>query len=83
VNRVAVVKDLDAEVISFEVGPRSPLVDVPLAEAGFPADAILAAIVRGTEVVVPRGSAALRTGDEAIVFALSGAVAEVTALFPA
>jgi Trk K+ transport system NAD-binding subunit len=33
-------------------------------------------------VIIPRGSHSLRSGDEAIVFALADAVGEVTALFP-
>ena len=41
-----------------------------------------AAIVRNDEMRIPRGSDTLEAGDEAIVFALSGAVGEVTRLFP-
>ena len=82
VNRVAVFKDSDAEVISFQVSADCPLSDRPLADIDFPDHAILAAIVHGKEVVIPRGSDTLQVGDEAIVFALADAVGDVTALFP-
>jgi trk system potassium uptake protein TrkA len=82
VNRVAVFKDSDAEVISFEVSSESPLVGRPLQELAFPDHAILASIVRDGEVIIPRGSHRLESGDEAIVFALADAVGDVTALFP-
>lgn len=82
IRHVAVFKESDAEVIDFVVSRDSPLVGVPLDEVEFPDDAILAAIVRDHEMIVPRGGVALRPGDEAIVFALAGAVTEVTELFP-
>ena len=39
-------------------------------------------LVRGTEVTVPRGNDVFEAGDTAIVFALSDAIADVTAMFP-
>ena len=82
VTRVATFKDIDAEATSFRVGPSSPLVDRPLSEAGFPDGAIVAAITRGREVIVPRGQDTLHEGDLAIVFMLPEAVAATTQLFP-
>jgi trk system potassium uptake protein TrkA len=82
VNRVAVFKDSDAEVISYRVAGDSPLVGRSLESVDFPEHAILAAVVRGQSVIVPRGSDRLAPGDEAIVFALADAVADVSALFP-
>jgi trk system potassium uptake protein TrkA len=82
IEHVAVFKDVDAEVIDFVVGTDNPLAGVPINDLEFPEHAILAAIVRDDEMIIPRGTDALRAGDEAIVFALSSAVAEVTRLFP-
>jgi trk system potassium uptake protein TrkA len=84
VTRVATFKGVDAEAISFHVAPASPLVNRRLAEADFPAGAIVAAIVRsgGDEAIVPRGNDHMRVGDTAIVFALPDAVGRVTELFP-
>lgn len=82
VTRVATFKGSDAEAISFTVSPTSPLVERPLADVGFPKDAIVAAIVRGADVRVPRGHDALAVGDTVVVFALPDAVGRVTELFP-
>ncbi len=82
VNRVAVFKESDAEVISFRVAADSPLARRPIEEVDFPDHAILAAVVRKEQVLVPRGGDVLAPGDEAIVFALADAVSDVSALFP-
>jgi trk system potassium uptake protein TrkA len=82
VIRVATFEGIDAEAISFEVSPDSPVVGRPLAKAGFPDEAIVAAIIRGPSVIVPRGDDTLEAGDTAIVFALPGALEAVTELFP-
>jgi len=82
IRNVAVFKDSDAEVIDFIVAPDNPLIGVPLDEIEFPEHAILAALVREHQMVIPRGNDALKAGDEAIVFALSDAVTAVTEMFP-
>jgi trk system potassium uptake protein TrkA len=82
VTRVATFKDTDAEAISFTVSAASPLVGQPLMETEFPEGTIVAAIIRGDTVIVPRGTDQLKTGDTAIVFALQTSVAPVTKLFP-
>jgi trk system potassium uptake protein TrkA len=82
VTRVATFKDSDAEAISFQVSASSPLQGKSLAEAKLPEGAIVAAIVRGPQVTVPRGHDVLQVGDTAIVFALPDAVKAVTKLFP-
>lgn len=83
VRRVAVFKESDAEVISFEVGAGSPITSAPLDGIELPEKAILAAVVRDQKVIVPRGEDRLQPGDEAIVFALADAVPDVTRLFSA
>jgi trk system potassium uptake protein TrkA len=82
IRNVTVFKDSDAEVIDFVVAPDNPLIGVPLDEIEFPEHAILAALVRKHQMVIPRGDDALKAGDEAIVFALSDAVTAVTEMFP-
>ena len=82
VTRVSTFKDTDAEAISFAVSSASPFVGHPLRETKFPTGAIVAAILRGDEVIVPRGSDELKVGDTAIIFALRGAEESVTKLFP-
>lgn len=82
VTRVATFKDTDAEAISFTVSSASPVVGRPLKQVDFPEGTIVAAIIRGETVIVPRGTDQLQTGDTAIIFALQNAVEPVTKLFP-
>lgn len=82
IRNVAVFKDVDAEVIDFVVAAENPLAGIPIDDIQFPNNAILAAIVRDNVMRIPRGDDVLEAGDEAIVFALSSAVGEVTRLFP-
>jgi trk system potassium uptake protein TrkA len=82
VKRVATFEGSDAEAISFEVSDASPLVGRPLSEADIPEESIVAAIIRGPGVIIPRGNDALESGDTAIMFALPEAVQAVTDLFP-
>lgn len=82
VTRVSTFKDTDAEAISFSVSPSSPLLGRALMDTAFPEGTIIAAIIRGDHVIVPRGQDQLRAGDTAIVFALPQAVGKVTELFP-
>lgn len=82
VTRVATFKGSDAEAISFVVSPESPVSGKALKDVDFPDGAIVAAIVHGGDVVVPRGWDKLEAGDTAIVFALPEAVQDVIKLFP-
>jgi trk system potassium uptake protein TrkA len=81
VTRVATFEGSEAEAISFEVGAGAPVAGHSLAEAGFPDGAIVAAIVRGSDVTVPRGNDVIEVGDSVIVFTLPEAVARVGELF--
>jgi trk system potassium uptake protein TrkA len=82
VTRVATFAGSDAEAISFEVTAASPLVGKSLAAAAFPTGSIVAAIVRGADVIVPRGTDEIAEGDTVIVFTLPEALQDVTELFP-
>jgi trk system potassium uptake protein TrkA len=81
VTRVATFEGSEAEAVSFEVGPKAPVAGMSLAEAGFPEGAIVAAIVRGSDVTVPRGGDTIEVGDSVIVFTLPDAVTRTGELF--
>lgn len=83
VTRIATLKDSDAEAMSFKVSATSAIVGRPLQEVDFPDGAIVATIVRGNRVIVPRGRDAIQVGDTTIVFALPAAVKQVAELFTA
>ena len=48
---------------------------------GFPKGAVIGTIVRGTEIIIPRGDDRVLPGDDVIVFALPEAIPEVEKLF--
>lgn len=78
---VATLKGTAAEAIEFDISRAFRCAGVPLAEARFPADSLIGAIIRGNRVIIPRGTDVIRAGDRVIVFTLSRAVHEVEALF--
>jgi trk system potassium uptake protein TrkA len=70
-----------AEMIELRVPERCRVAGRPLSEAGFPQGAIVGALLRDGEVVIPTGRDVLRPGDDAVVFTVEDAVDEVERLF--
>ena len=70
-----------AEMIELRVPKDCRVSGRPLSKVGFPRDAIVGAILREGEVVIPTGDEVLRGGDDAVVFAVDSAVNEVERLF--
>lgn len=62
------------EAIALET---SDLVGRPLRKVAFPKGAIVGALVRGSEVIIPNGSTVIQTGDRVMIFALTTAIHEV------
>ncbi len=54
---------LKGEVLSFAIDPALAVVGLPLAELPFPEGAAATLIVRGDELIAPRGSTTLQPGD--------------------
>ena len=70
-----------AEMIELRVPERCPVAGRPLSEAGFPEGAIVGALLRDGNVVIPTGKETLRPGDDAVVFTVEDAIDEVERLF--
>jgi trk system potassium uptake protein len=70
-----------AEMIELRVPERCRVAGRPLSEAGFPEGAIVGALLRDGEVVIPTGKEVLKPGDDAVVFAVEDAVDSVERLF--
>ncbi len=56
-----------AEVVELVVGPQARIAGKTLMQVRFPRGAIVCALVKGTGVVVPRGSDIIEPGDTAVV----------------
>jgi trk system potassium uptake protein TrkA len=81
VLRMAVVEQCDAEVLELGVLPTSEILDRPLKDIAVPRGAIVGAITRGEEVIIPGGHDVVKADDHVIVFALPEAVTEVEEFF--
>ncbi|MDQ3509151.1 MAG: Trk system potassium transporter TrkA [Actinomycetota bacterium] len=70
-----------AEIIELRVPEKCPLNGRPLSEVSFPKGAIIGALLRGEEVIIPTGRDSLQPGDDAVIFTVESAVDEVEKLF--
>jgi trk system potassium uptake protein TrkA len=78
---VAPLKGEGAEAIEFEALETSDIVNTPLYKVKFPKGAIVGAIVRGEEVIIPRGHNMIKPHDHLIIFALKEAIPKLEKLF--
>lgn len=70
-----------AEVLEAEALETATLIGKPLNEAGIPRGIMIGAIVRGGEVIIPRGNTVIRTGDRVVILALAEMVKKVEQMF--
>jgi len=75
------LRDGMAEVIEAEALETSSLVGTPLREARMPVGVIVGAVVRDSEIIIPRGDTVIEVGDRVIMFALADAVRQVEKMF--
>ncbi|MBW2709875.1 MAG: Trk system potassium transporter TrkA [Deltaproteobacteria bacterium] len=67
---VAPLKGEHAEAIEAEALETSDIVNKPLHEVKMPKGAIVGAIFRENEIIIPRGDSVIKPGDRLIIFAL-------------
>jgi trk system potassium uptake protein TrkA len=70
-----------AEMIELRVPEGCRVAGRPLSEVGFPEGAIVGALLRDGDVIIPTGKEILRPGDDAVVFTVEEAIDEVERLF--
>ncbi len=71
----------DAQVLELKVGANSKAAGKTLEKLHLPHDAIVAAVVRDGEVLIPRGGQTLEAGDLAVIFTMTHAAGAVERLF--
>jgi trk system potassium uptake protein TrkA len=81
IRAVHSLRDGFAEVIEAEALETSAVVNIPLREVKLPSGAIVGAIVRGNEVIVPRPSTIIKPKDRVIILAAIGQVKKVEKMF--
>ncbi|MGE5554397.1 MAG: potassium channel family protein [Betaproteobacteria bacterium] len=62
----------ELEIVEAEVTTFSPLVGRPLREATVPPDSVLVTVIRGEDVIFPRGDTILEPGDSVMAVTRSG-----------
>ena len=70
-----------AEMIELRVPETCRVAGRPLSRVGFPSGAIVGALLRDGDVIIPTGEEVLRPGDDAVVFTVEDAVDDVERLF--
>jgi trk system potassium uptake protein TrkA len=81
VMTVASLSGIEAEAIEFRVERDSPVAGHTLRDLHFPKGGLVGMILRGDEIIMPRGDDSMLPGDDVIVFALPEAISEVEKLF--
>jgi len=59
-------------IVRVDLPEDSPIIDQEVKDVQLPADSVLVSIVRGEEVIVPKGDTILRAGDDVIALTLIG-----------
>jgi len=78
---VEAIREKDAEGIEFVALESSDAVNKPLKSFKFPAGALVIAVVRGEEVIIPTGDTTMQPEDRVIIFASRKAISKVEKLF--
>ncbi len=81
VRTVATFKNIDAEAVELIVSPSSPAVGRRIMELGIPNGAILGAVIRRGQYIVPRGGDVVEADDRIIVISVPEVKEEVQELF--
>ena len=88
VRRGAIVSAADfmtggIEALEIEIMDDAPAINVTIGQLGLPDGAVIGAILRSGNAIVPRGSSRFEMGDRVVVLATPDAVGAVERLFGA
>ncbi|MBA2849192.1 Trk system potassium transporter TrkA [Thermosulfuriphilus ammonigenes] len=79
---VATLLGSEAEVVEIVVPPSKRFQQgVALKDLPFPSGAIVGAVTRGSEVIIPSGETILKPGDDLVIFSLREAVSGIEKIF--
>jgi trk system potassium uptake protein TrkA len=80
-HSLTVLEDGQAEVVELTASPKCRAVNKPLHRMNLPRGSLLAAIVHGDDVIIPRGKDIVHPGDRVILMTTKEARATVERLF--
>jgi len=81
VASLASLPEVDAEIIEYLASEQSRITKAPLKDIRFPDAAIVGAVLRNEEFIIPTGATEIQPGDKVVVFALPVAQRDVSRLF--
>jgi len=59
-------------IIRVDLPDNSPIINKPISEIAWPENSVLVSVVRGEEVIVPKGNTVLQSGDDVIALTTIG-----------
>jgi len=74
---VVPLREEHAEAIEAEALETSDIVNVPLSQVKFPEGAIVGAVIRGEEIIIPKGETIIKANDRLIIFAMQQVVPQL------
>ena len=80
-ERIASIPGIEAEIIEIIPQPNSKITKKPLKNIHFPKYAMVGAVQRQDEVIIPVGDTRIQEGDRVVIFTLPKAMLEVEKLF--
>jgi len=81
VEAIASLHGVDAEVIEYVIHQESKLTKFTLRELKLPNQAIIGAVIRGQETIIPTGDFRLNLHDKVIVLALPSVIGKIEQFF--
>ncbi len=81
ISHIASLPECKAEVLELIPEPDSPITKKPIMNIKFPKNAIIGAIARGDEVILPEGSTQVQEGEQVVVFCQEDSVPQLEKLF--
>jgi len=81
IAKFAELPGLDAEIVEFVVKEKSKVTRKPIMQLKIPKGAVLGAILRDEELIIPKGNTQIIAGDKVVVFSLPDSFPSVESLF--
>lgn len=81
VRSIKYMNGTEAEVLEYITAPDSLITQDTLTNIGFPKNAIVGGVIRGSESFIPAGDTQIEAYDRVVVFAIPEAVSEVDRFF--
>lgn len=81
IEAITSLHGVDAEIIEYVVHKSNKLTKHPLKKQHFPGNAVIGAVIRGKECIIPTGEFQLEVDDKVIVFAMPDALGKLEQIF--